>query len=49
MTSMADLGLVTDARLLLLELARRLGIATDLEAGIEPGTDPATEEGSRDI
>ena len=41
MTAMADLGLVTDARLLLLELARRLDIETD--------NHPATEEGSRDV
>jgi electron transfer flavoprotein alpha subunit len=39
MTAMADLGLVTDARELLLELARRFGIAAGPEAGPEAGTE----------
>jgi len=39
MTAMADLGLVTDARLLLLELARRLGIETDIATDIDAGTE----------
>jgi electron transfer flavoprotein alpha subunit len=37
MTAMADLGLVTDARALLVELARRLGVETtpDEMAGVD--------------
>jgi electron transfer flavoprotein alpha subunit len=31
MSAMADLGLVTDARALLVELARRLGVESELE------------------
>ena len=33
MTAMADLGLVTDARALLAELARRLGVDDDALTG----------------
>jgi electron transfer flavoprotein alpha subunit len=43
MTAMADLGLVTDARELLLELARRFGIAAGTDIGTEVGTDADTE------
>jgi electron transfer flavoprotein alpha subunit len=48
MTAMADLGLVTDARLLLLELARRLGIEAGGETGSETGSENGTEEDRRD-
>lgn len=41
MTTMATLGLVTDARALLAELARRLGLDVPPEAGLPGPTDPA--------
>jgi electron transfer flavoprotein alpha subunit len=46
MTAMADLGLVTDAGALLIELADRLGVGVGVGAGIAPGT-AADPRGSR--